>query len=270
MLSIIFMNLNLASNSVGFYQMSKLSCIPTTLILESMIGTRQQHLNMMMLTSLTFIIVGMLLVAVHEVSFTAIGMVWATLAILATSSAQVFFGPLQRDLGMNALQLLYHTSPLLTCGSFVIVPLFEDTELLMKTRITSNIFSDIFCSCLMAVMLNATNYVVLGWASPLTYQVLGHLKTILILVTGIAFFDQWPSDRALAGIVIAMIGVLMYSEENRQQQLKKQLLPSTNSTKYPKFADPSQSNPPLRRVVSYDPGSRDSLANLGQQLNRNQ
>jgi hypothetical protein len=33
--SVAFMNLNLAHNSVGFYQLSKLACIPVTLILEA-------------------------------------------------------------------------------------------------------------------------------------------------------------------------------------------------------------------------------------------
>lgn len=167
----------------------------------------------------------MVLVAVNEVKCTPTGLLWAALGILSTSCAQIFFGHLQKDLGMNALQLLYHTSPVLTLGSLMIVPLFEDINLLVETKLTPDLFRDVFCSCVMAVMLNATNYVVLSWASPLTYQVLGHMKTMLILIFGIAFFDQWPTERALLGIVIAMIGVLLYSEENRQQQLARTSLP---------------------------------------------
>lgn len=32
--SIAFMNLNLSYNSVGFYQLSKLACIPVTIVIE--------------------------------------------------------------------------------------------------------------------------------------------------------------------------------------------------------------------------------------------
>jgi solute carrier family 35, member E3 len=67
-------------------------------------------------------------------------------------------------------------------------------------------------------------FTVLGWASPLTYQVLGHLKSIIILILGIMFYDVSPSIKAIFGMVLAMIGVIIYTEENRQQNKKKQSL----------------------------------------------
>ena len=65
-------------------------------------------------------------------------------------------------------------------------------------------------------------FTVLGWASPLTYQVLGHLKSIIILILGIIFYDVYPSVKAVFGMVLAMIGVIIYTEENRQQNKKNQ------------------------------------------------
>ena len=41
---------------------------------------------------------------------------------------------------------------------------------------------DILISCVMALGSNLTNFLVLSWASPLTYQVIGHMKTICVLV----------------------------------------------------------------------------------------
>lgn len=43
-------------------------------------------------------------------------------------------------------------------------------------------------SCLFALGVNISNYLVLGATSPLTYQVLGHLKTVLIIVLGFIVF----------------------------------------------------------------------------------
>lgn len=44
-------------------------------------------------------------------------------------------------------------------------------------------------SCFFALGVNISNYLVLGKTSPLTYQVLGHLKTVLILVLGFTVFN---------------------------------------------------------------------------------
>ena len=44
-------------------------------------------------------------------------------------------------------------------------------------------------SCCFALGVNISNYMVLGKTSPLTYQVLGHMKTILILVLGVVIFN---------------------------------------------------------------------------------
>lgn len=227
------MNLNLAHNSVGFYQLSKLCCIPVTLAMETALGTRQQSLSAQMILSLTVIIIGMVLVTSQEVHISIIGLFWAAASVLATSSAQVFFGPLQRELGMNALQLLFHTSPFLTFGSFAMVPIFENTSTLLGTKVTHPLVLDIACSCVVSVMLNATNYLVLSHVSPLTYQILGHLKTVLIISFGVILFDAVPSHQQTLGMVTVMVGVVIYSREiNRQNDLndnKSQFSPSLSS-----------------------------------------
>jgi hypothetical protein len=58
---------------------------------------------------------------------------------------------------------------------------------------------------------------VLSWASPLTYQVLGHIKSIFILIFGVFVYDAIPTPRSVTGMVLAMVGVILYTEENRQQ-----------------------------------------------------
>jgi hypothetical protein len=63
---------------------------------------------------------------------------------------------------------------------------------------------------------------VLSWASPLTYQVIGHIKTIIILITGVFLYDDVPTAKSVLGMSLAMVGVIIYTEENRQQQLRRQ------------------------------------------------
>lgn len=63
---------------------------------------------------------------------------------------------------------------------------------------------------------------VLSWASPLTYQVLGHIKSIFILIFGVFVYDAIPTQRSVIGMVLAMAGVILYTEENRQQLKARQ------------------------------------------------
>lgn len=68
-------------------------------------------------------------------------------------------------------------------------PLFDNLTDLYNYEYSSGCLMRIFASCVLALGVNISNYLVLGKTSPLTYQVLGHMKTILILVLGFLFFN---------------------------------------------------------------------------------
>lgn len=78
--------------------------------------------------------------------------------------------------------------------------------------------------------MNISNYLVIGKTSPLTYQVLGHLKTILILILGFLFFNKQLDYRNVIGIVVAMVGVIAYTEINRRMADKETSLPAKNES----------------------------------------
>ena len=52
---------------------------------------------------------------------------------------------------------------------------------------------------------------VIGRTSPVTYQVLGHLKTCLVLGLGYVLLANPVSWRNILGILVAMGGMFMYS-----------------------------------------------------------
>lgn len=217
--STLLMNLNLFNNSVGFYQMSKLSSIPCTLLIETLLRKRQQRLNFSMLSSLLLIVFGVGLFGVSDVEVNFIGTIWAILAVLATSASQVLFGPLQKELELDPLQLLFHTTPILTIGSLCMAPFFENMVELYDIQLNFSLARDVIASCLLAVLVNYTNYRVLSETSPLTYIVIGHAKTICIILLGILFFNQSiPTIKEVLGIMIALSGVSLYSYENLIQQ----------------------------------------------------
>lgn len=221
------MNYCLAHSSVGFYQVSKLFCIPVTLLLETIFDLRQQDTTLILVVSLSLILVGMYFVVTEEIRFSTAGILWASLGIISTSATQCFFAPLKKGLGLDSLQLLFHTSPWLTFGSFISVPLFENTNRLLAYELDYTVVCSIFLTCLIAVAFNASNYLVLSLISPLSYNIIGHLKTVTVITAGAYIFGSVPSSKMILGMVLAMSGVLVYSTETcRTQQPQQQVLHS--------------------------------------------
>ena len=146
LLSVAFMNLNLATNSVGFYQLSKLVCIPVTLYIQYIAyNTTVSKSVQLTLVPITFgvgyatvydLVISSLLFTsllpslailnhsdehfqfdTQEIRW--VGFVFAGCAVVATAVAQIFTNVYQKSLDCNALQLLYHTAPLIALGMLV-------------------------------------------------------------------------------------------------------------------------------------------------------
>jgi len=59
--------------------------------------------------------------------------------------------------------------------------------------------------------VNFSTFLVIGKTSPVTYQVLGHLKTCLVLAFGYILLHDPFSWRNILGILIAIVGMGLYS-----------------------------------------------------------
>ncbi len=62
------------------------------------------------------------------------------------------------------------------------------------------------------VQVSLSTFLVIGATSSLTYNVVGHIKTIIILTGGCMFFGDEMPLKKLAGISIAMLGIMWYSQ----------------------------------------------------------
>lgn len=135
LLSVSFMNLNLSYNSVGFYQLSKLACIPCTLFVQYI--AYKQSVSPSIQLTLIPITVGVGYATIYDLSLNTVGLVFATCAVLATSLSQIFTNTYQKSLDCNAMQLLYHTSPIIAAGMLMMSPLFDDLSLLYTYKFTT-------------------------------------------------------------------------------------------------------------------------------------
>lgn len=109
LLSVSLMNLNLSHNSVGFYQLSKLACIPCTLGLQKVMHNTST--SKWVKLSLVPMTLGVGIATVYDVDVNFVGILFAACAVVATATSQIFTSTYQKGLDCHAMQLLYHTSP---------------------------------------------------------------------------------------------------------------------------------------------------------------
>ena len=88
----------------------------------------------------------------------------------------------------------------------------------------------IILSCLIAVSVNFSTFLVIGKTSPVTYQVLGHLKTCLVLGFGYTLLHDPFTERNIIGITIAVFGMGLYSYFCTNDNKKKGSVPGELST----------------------------------------
>ncbi|KAH9668304.1 UDP-xylose transporter 3 [Citrus sinensis] len=207
-ISIGLLNLSLGFNSVGFYQMTKLAIIPCTILLETLFF-RKKFRNIQL--SLVILLVGVGIATVTDLQLNVLGSVLSLLAVLTTCVAQIWdqmFSHGQNSFANISLnQLLsddqYHPEEvqngLLT------------NKNVFAFKYTPYVLFFIVLSCLISVSVNFSTFLVIGKTSPVTYQVLGHLKTCLVLAFGYVLLHDPFSWRNILGILIAVIGMVLYS-----------------------------------------------------------
>lgn len=69
----------------------------------------------------------------------------------------------------------------------------------------------ILFSCVLAYCVNLSTYLVIGHTSPVSYQVLGHFKLLVILASGIFLFKEDSNLVRLSGMLLAFAGIVMYT-----------------------------------------------------------
>ena len=110
-------------------------------------------------------------------------------------------------------------------------PLFPQHITQIIKEISDNLFllnilqAFIILSCIISVSVNFSTFMVIGKTSPVTYQVLGHLKTCLVLTFGYTLLHDPFTDRNIFGILIAIFGMGLYSYFCTQENKKKQADP---------------------------------------------
>ncbi|XP_058226126.1 UDP-rhamnose/UDP-galactose transporter 2 [Rhododendron vialii] len=210
--SITGMNLSLMLNSVGFYQISKLSMIPVVCLMEWILHNKRYSREVKL--SVVVVVIGVGVCTVTDVKVNAKGFLCACIAVLSTSLQQISIGSLQKKYSIGSFELLSKTAPIQALSLLLLGP-FIDYYLTGKSianyKMSSGATIFIILSCSLAVFCNVSQYLCIGRFSAVSFQVLGHMKTVCVLTLGWLLFDSQLTFKNIMGMIIAVIGMIIYS-----------------------------------------------------------
>jgi solute carrier family 35, member E3 len=211
--TVLFMNLSLMTNQVGFYQLFKLMGTPMVALMEfyflSLVHTPITY------GALGLVVMGVAIIAVSAVEFRMIGAVFAFLGTFSTASTQVYGGYLQKHAPVKRkpLQILKQSLPFSVVFMVLVTPFMDDISLFPSAIASFTGYSWLMlsASCFFAFLGNVSSTVIVGVFSALTFQALGHLKTISIVIVGIVIFGDILTFKMSIGCILAITGLLVYS-----------------------------------------------------------
>lgn len=205
-------------------QMTKLAIIPFTVMLETIFLKKQ--FSQKIKFSLFLLLVGVGVASITDLQLNFVGTIISLLAIITTCVSQILTNTIQKTLNVSSTQLLYHSAPFQAAILFVSGPIVDQlltNQSVFAYKYSSTVLAFIILSCLIAVSVNFSTFLVIGKTSPVTYQVLGHLKTCLVIGFGYTLLHDPFNGRNIIGILIAIFGMVLYSyfclEENKKKQL---------------------------------------------------
>lgn len=131
---------------------------------------------------------------------------------------QVWAGSKQRQLQASSMQLMHQYTPhaaammvLITaaCEPLGFQSLAPDT--LFGFSYTWGSVLTISVSALLALLVSLSTFLTIGATSAVTFNVVGHMKTFVIMAGGVLLFGEEMPMKKLGGIMIAMVGIILYS-----------------------------------------------------------
>ncbi|GLC46340.1 hypothetical protein PLESTM_001860200 [Pleodorina starrii] len=221
---IVLNNLSLNLNTVGLYQLLKITIAPTVIALEFLMFRKTQSFRILL--SVLVVCVGVAVAAVTDkvAISNVIGMLVGLTSVVVTGLYQIWVGSKQKELQANSSQLLLAYTPQAMCFLVVLSPLLDDfgvpeagPDTVLGYRYTPGAVAAIAISGMLGVLVSLSTFLVIGATSSLTYNIAGHIKTVLILTGGCLIFGEAMPWKRLLGILVTMAGIAWYTYLTMQQ-----------------------------------------------------
>ncbi|KAL0432828.1 UNVERIFIED_CONTAM: Chaperone protein dnaJ 10 [Sesamum latifolium] len=200
-MSIAGMNFSLMLNSVGFYQISKLSMIPVVCVMEWILHSKKYTNEVKM--SVVVVVIGVGVCTVTDVKVNAKGFICACIAVLSTSFQQISIGSLQKKYSIGSFELLSRTAPI-QAGSLLVLGSYNRLLPFWKIDFRLPVWE---------------------WSHTVSFQVLGHMKTVCVLTLGWLLFDSELTFKNIMGMVVAVVGMVIYSWAVEAEKQNSKIIP---------------------------------------------
>jgi len=204
---VVLGNLSLTFNSIGFYQLSKVMTTPTVVFINFVLF--RKYVTRYMLAAILATCIGVSFTINEAAKTQLFGVIIATLAFCSTALYQIWIGKKIEDFGVSPPQLLLNQAPISVCLLIPFVPFFDTIPDL--SQVPTDILWSVGASGIMASMYNLSQFLIIGRTSALTFNIVSHLKTILILSIGWYSEGKILSGREWFGVLLALSGGWVYS-----------------------------------------------------------
>ena len=208
--SVAFVNLSLMHNSIGTYQLLKFVNVLVMCGIEYVWKGKSYTTGIY--ATLVVLVVSVSVATVTQVEFSAMGVVYGLLGCVGTAVYQILNKAIQTDHAVSPLQLLQYEQPFTALFAAAFALFTDDIQGLVVFTPTSGTVGAILISCVFAFGVNLTCYLIIGKTSPVTYSVVGHTKTIGILVCGFLVFSEKTSPAQGVGLAVAFGAICMYGK----------------------------------------------------------
>ncbi|KAJ3109923.1 hypothetical protein HK100_003225 [Physocladia obscura] len=251
---LVLMNQSLAMNSVAFYQLLKMSCIPAIAFFQYILFNKV--VNRQTAIALGVILLGIAISTMAPVNAkptkysqrtdefnattrtTAVAAFFSGFLTLIVSIGAVSTTVLsQIEVSMNpdlkrlsSFQVMNAMS-VLSFAVCMVAALFIDVKIGLSDFLNPKSFGAKFAifidsivaeaplgwivfSCVLSIVVNLFGTNLIKYTSPMTFQVVGHLKTMLTLGIGAMLFGAGGLDGLKGvGVLVALVGMVLYSKE---------------------------------------------------------
>ncbi|KAJ8527640.1 hypothetical protein K7X08_015091 [Anisodus acutangulus] len=222
-------NASLKHNSVGFYQMAKISVTPTIVIAEFFLFKKTVSFHKVL--ALAVVSVGVAVATITDLEFNFFGACIALAWIVPSAVNKILWSTLQQQTNWTALALMWRTTPVTIFFLVALMPWLDPPGVLSFKWDVHNT-SAILISALLGFLLQWSGALALGATSATSHVVLGQFKTCVILLGGYFLFGSDPGWTSIGGAVTALGGMTVYtslslkeSKEKASDQLPKHSVP---------------------------------------------
>ena len=205
---VLLNNASLNLNSVSTYQLLKVLTTPTIVFIQYVFYPNYCP-SLPKLLALVPICLGVVLATVSSIDLNVKGIFLGTCGIFATSIYQIWVKTEQKRLRVSSEQLLFYQAPI---SAFLLLPcaLYLEGIHPMSSLNWNNLIW-IGLSALLAFLVNLSIFLVIGKTSPVAYNVLGHGKLCVVLLSGYVLFGEVCTVENCVGVILAISGIVAYT-----------------------------------------------------------